>query len=119
MQSHLNRATEIHNLNSIIAGIAIAVSCASFAVGICQKEPVFRLTCSAISFTSLISAVISRRAVRINQNYLQKATDILEQNEADTIYQETRPIRNLKAPERFNGLRSANSPFENEIYLGW
>ena len=119
MQSHLNRAREIHMHTSIVAVMAISVGCALIAVSICQKEPVFRLTCSAISFTSLISAAISRKVVRINQNFLQKTTDILEQNETDIIAQETRLTRNFNAPKRLNGLRSANSPFENEVYLGW
>lgn len=118
--SHLNRATVIQMHTSLAFVLALVVGCAAFALGICRKEPIFRLACSAISFTSLISASASRKIVRINQNYLQKATDILEQNDTDSLYQETRHIvNNPNIPERINSLKSANSPFENEVYLGW
>ncbi len=120
IHSHLNRATEIQMHTSLALVLALAVGIGAFTFGICRKEPIVRLACSAISFTSLISAAVSRKVVRINQNYRQKANDILEQNDTDSIYQETRlMLNNPNAPERIHNLRSANSPFENEVYLGW
>jgi hypothetical protein len=85
LQSHLNRATEIHNLNSVIAGIAIAVTCTTFSIGMYQKDAILRQVCGATSFVSSIAAAISRKAVRINQNYLQKSTALVEENETDSF----------------------------------
>ncbi len=117
MISQLNRARQTHLQAMIVSVIAIIVGCGIFTVGICQKESTFRKACLAISFLSLVGASISRKVVRINEDYLQRTTDILEQAEDDKIVENSRPMRK---PNSIELLRSAKPTHEDDqFYIGW
>ncbi len=105
MISQFNRARETHLQTMIVSVIAIAVGCGIFTVGICHKKSTFRETCLAISFLSLVGASISRCVVRINEDYLRRTTDILEQAEDDRILDNSIQMRKLSSIELLRSVK--------------
>lgn len=121
--SQQNRSTEIQFLSLGVAITAIAVACACFTVAICQRDPFYKKSLTAISFCSLLGASAARRITRITEAQNQKISDLFQQAEDDAIYAQANIALPSSTQSNFNvrsNLRNANSPYnQSDIYIGW
>jgi len=122
LSSQQNRSAEIQLLSSVVAIVAIAVSCACFTVGMYQRDTFYKKSLTAISFCSLLAASGSRRIYRITEERNQKTSDLLQEAEDDVIYAQANslPSSNQSSFKVRSNLRSADSPYnQSDVYIGW
>jgi|GEM_PF-2021771 len=111
ISTQINRARECQNYAAIASALIILVGCCSFGVGISQNQRIPRQISSAIGFLSFCSAFAVRRVLRINQEYLESITDLLEETELENTHASFQSSR-YDNPN----IRNAQSPEEDRIH---